>query len=216
MIQLNAVFNLATTCLTTRNSQRERQGWKAPSFFSKTLTTAAESPFSNGTVERHNGILYEAMVNTQKDIGCDPETALAWVVSTKNSLQNHGGFSPNQLVFGHNINMPTVLTDKVPAFESTTSSEILRKNLEALHTARTKFIEAESSERIRRALHKKVRSYADVKYESGDKVFYFIFFSIKLFNLHYTNKQRAYNIEIKSIKRNYYTCTEPYEPLQKS
>ena len=36
---------------------------------------------------------------------------------------------------------------------------------------------------------------------------------IKLSNLHYTNKQRAYNIEIKNIKRNYYTCTEPYEPL---
>ena len=42
------------------------------------------------------------------------------------------------------------------------------------------------------------------------------FFSIKLSNLHYTNKQRAYSIEIKNIKRNYYTCTEPYEPLQKS
>ena len=41
-----------------------------------------------------------------------------------------------------------------------------------MHTARTKFIEPESSERIRRALRKKVRSYADVKYESGDKVFY--------------------------------------------
>ena len=42
------------------------------------------------------------------------------------------------------------------------------------------------------------------------------FFSIKLSNLHYTNKQRTYNIEIKNKKRNYYTCTEPYEPLQKS
>ena len=41
-------------------------------------------------------------------------------------------------------------------------------------------------------------------------------FSIKLSNLQYTNKQRAYNIEIKNIKRNYYTCTEPYEPLEKS
>ena len=41
-----------------------------------------------------------------------------------------------------------------------------------MHTARTKFIEAESSERIRRALPKKVKSYADVKYESGGKVFY--------------------------------------------
>ena len=138
----------------------------------ETLTTAAESPFSNGIVERHNGILYEAMIKTQKDVGCDAETALCWAVSAKNSLQNHGGFSPNQLVFGHNTNMPTVLTDTIPAFESTTSSEILRKNLEALHTARTKFIEAESSEKIKRALRKKVRSYADVKYENGDKVFY--------------------------------------------
>ena len=43
----------------------------------ETLTTAAESPFSNGTVERHNGTLYEAMVKTQKDVECDPETALA-------------------------------------------------------------------------------------------------------------------------------------------
>ena len=42
------------------------------------------------------------------------------------------------------------------------------------------------------------------------------FFSIKLSNLHYTNKQRAHNIEIKNIKGNYYTCTKPYEPFQKS
>ena len=32
-IQLNEVFNLATTCLATANSQRERQHLKAPSFF---------------------------------------------------------------------------------------------------------------------------------------------------------------------------------------
>ena len=54
----------------------------------ETLTTAAESPFSNGTVERHNGILYEAMVKTQKDVGCDPKTALAWAVSAKNSRKS--------------------------------------------------------------------------------------------------------------------------------
>ena len=33
LIQLSEVFDLATTCLTTRKSQRERQRWKAPSFF---------------------------------------------------------------------------------------------------------------------------------------------------------------------------------------
>ena len=45
---------------------------------------------------------------------------------------------------------------------------------------------------------------------------YIYIFPIKLSNLHYTNEQRAYNIEIKNIKRDYYTCTEPYDSFQKS
>ena len=137
-----------------------------------TETTAAESPFSNGIVERHNGILYEAMMKTIKDTACDADMALAWAVSAKNALQNASGYSPNQLVFGRNTNMPTVLTDLPPALENTTASDIVRKNLEALHAARKNFIEAESSERVRRALRHKVRSYADQHYESGQKVFY--------------------------------------------
>ena len=32
MIQLNEVFNLATTCPDTKNSQKEKQHWKALSF----------------------------------------------------------------------------------------------------------------------------------------------------------------------------------------
>ena len=58
-------------------------------------------------------------------------------MSAQNALQNCGGCSPNQLVFGRNVNMPTVLEDKLPALESNTSSDILRKNLEALHSARS-------------------------------------------------------------------------------
>ena len=45
-------------------------------------------------------------------------------------------------------------------------------NLNALHTARKSFIEAESSSRIRRALSHNVRTYADVTYTSGDIVYY--------------------------------------------
>jgi len=67
---------------------------------------------------------------------------LAWAVSAKNALQNASGYSPNQLVFGRNTNMPTVLTDLPPALENTTASDIVRKNLEALHAARKNFIEA--------------------------------------------------------------------------
>ena len=85
-----------------------------------------ESPFSNGIVERHNKVLYETMMKTRQDADCDDDVALAWACSAKNALQNHGGYSPNQLVFGYNVNIPTVLTDKLPALSTTTSSEIIR------------------------------------------------------------------------------------------
>ena len=137
-----------------------------------TETTAAESPFSNGIVERHNSILYEAMCKTMKETKCEPDLALAWSVSAKNSLASSNGYSPNQLVFGQNANMPSLLTDMPPALEPTTSSEIVRKNLEALHSARKNYIQAESSERIRRALHHKVRSFADEEYKLGEKVYF--------------------------------------------
>ena len=138
----------------------------------ETATTAAESPFSNGMVERHNLVLAEAMHKTIDDVHCEPKVALAWAVCAKNSLQSHNGFSPNHLVFGHNVNIPSVLIDKLPALESSTSSDIIRENMTAMHVARQKFIEAESSEKIRRALRHKVRSYADVKYSNGDRIYY--------------------------------------------
>ena len=70
----------------------------------ETSATPGESPFSNGVVERNKKVLYEALMKTMKDAQCDVETSLAWAVSTKNALQNHGGYSPNQLVFGTNVN----------------------------------------------------------------------------------------------------------------
>ena len=56
---------------------------------------------------------------------------------------NHGGFSLNQLVFGHNINLPSVLTDALPAPENCTSSDTIRKNREVMQKARESHIQAE-------------------------------------------------------------------------
>ena len=127
-------------------------------------TTAGESLFNNGTVERHNKVLAHAMQKTLDDVKCELDMALVWAVSAENALQNCSGYSPNQLVFVRNVNMPTVLEDKLSALESNTSGDIIRKNLEALHSARKNFIQAESSERIRQALRHNVCTYAD---ESG-------------------------------------------------
>ena len=49
-------------------------------------TTAAESPWSNGTCERHNTVLSEAVTKTMVDTKCDLETAPAWALCAKNSL----------------------------------------------------------------------------------------------------------------------------------
>ena len=138
----------------------------------KVATTAAESPFSNGIVERNNLIVAEAMKKTLADQKCKPEIALASAVAAKNSLASYGGVSPNMLVFGYNTNFPSVLTDELPALSTKAENDVIRTNIEARHTAREKYIQAESSEKIKRALRSKVRNYSDLKYESGDKVFY--------------------------------------------
>ena len=111
----------------------------------ETSTTPGESPHNNGTVERNNAVLYEITMKTKDDAKCNLDTALAWAVCAKNSLQNCFGYSPNQLVFGCNTNLPSVITDLPPALNETTSSEIIRRNLEALHSARENCIKAESS-----------------------------------------------------------------------
>ena len=70
-------------------------------------TTAAESLWSNGLVERHNGILGKTV---RKMMSCRPnyslETGVAWTIAAKNSLKNVYRFSPNQLVFGKKLQLP--------------------------------------------------------------------------------------------------------------
>ena len=112
------------------------------------------------------------MSKTVEETNCDPRLALAWAVSSHNSLCNHLGFSPNQLVFGFNPNYPSVLSDDLPALDTTTSNDLIRKMLNMKHTSWKQFVEAENSNRIRRALSHNVRTYSDVKFTNGDVVYY--------------------------------------------
>lgn len=129
----------------------------AENFNIEIKTTAAYSPWSNGLLERHNHTLTEIVTKVRASNGCDWETALDWALMAKNTLQNVHGYSPHQLVFGQNPNLPSVLIDKPPALEGTTKSEWVAKHISALHAARKAFTEAECSERIRRALRKQLR-----------------------------------------------------------
>ena len=143
----------------------------AECFNIRVSTTAAESPWSNGCNERYNGIISEMVEKVLADTKCSLEVALAWAVSAKNSLQNHYGFSPNQLVFGRNPNYPSILYDELPALENKTSYEIVRTNANARHSARSAFIQKESCEKLRRAMLHKVRPTGET-FNNGDHVFY--------------------------------------------
>ena len=124
----------------------------------KLLCTAAYSPWSNGVCERLNAILGLSVNKIKAESECDVCTALAWAVSTRNSLHNFGGFPPNQLVFGYNPSLPNIASDGPPALELSSNSELVARNLNAMHHARREFICNESNERIRRALLHQVRA----------------------------------------------------------
>ena len=55
----------------------------------RVLTTAAMSPWSNGLVERHNATLSETLYRIMENKDIDIETALAWAISAKNSLESY-------------------------------------------------------------------------------------------------------------------------------
>ena len=135
-------------------------------------STAAESPWSNGVVERHNATLGNMVYKIVADTNCSIENALVWAVSAKNALSNNLGFSPNQLVFGRNPNLPSTLTSQLPALRTKTSSELVAEHLNALHSARRAFIQTESSKKIKTALARQTRTTTSKDFNNGDRVYY--------------------------------------------
>ena len=87
-------------------------------------------------------------------------------------MKNVYGFSSNQLVFGSNPNLPNNMDSRLPDHEGKTSSEIVAKNLNAMHSAWKALIKSESNEQIRQALCHQTRTSGDTKYLTSDMIFY--------------------------------------------
>ena len=138
----------------------------------KVKTTAAYAPWSNGLVERHNGLIGESVNKVIAETGVSVEIALAWCVAAKNSIHNVYGYSPNQLVFGKNPIYPSILDANLPALEESTSSTIVATHLNALHAARQAMVKSESSIKLKRALKSKTRTHSDIVYQPRDKVYW--------------------------------------------
>ena len=136
------------------------------------MLTPAESPWSNGIVERHNAVLRKMVHKLMLDEKRFPiDVIVAWSVSAKNALNTCYGYSPNQLAFGGNPNFLSNLTNNPPGMEDITYSELVSKHLCAIHEARKAFIEAESNDKLRQALKTKRRVTTGISYDL-DLVYY--------------------------------------------
>ena len=139
----------------------------------RVAATAGYSPWSNGIVERHNAVIANMILKIVSDSSCSISNALVWAVSAKNALSNNKGYSPNQLVFGRNPNLPSVLTSKPPALRTHTPSKLIAEHLNAIHLARQSFIESESSNKLKVALQKHLKTpICSKEFANGDHVYY--------------------------------------------
>ena len=77
------------------------------------------------------------------------------------------GFSPSQLVFGRQPQLPSVMSNKLPAQECVSSVKMYTDRM----NARKVFSEIENSNRLNRAL--KCKTILKMEhYETGDEVYY--------------------------------------------
>ena len=137
-------------------------------------TSPAESPWCNGVIERHNGILGKMIDSTMEETGCNLETAICWCVNAKNTLCNVQGFSPNQLVFGSNPSTPGLLDDKLKlsTLNTETSSKLVADNMNARNAARQKYLQLENDACIKKALTQRVYEGRNKTYHTGDSVYF--------------------------------------------
>ena len=137
----------------------------------KLMCTAAESPWSNGVCERMNYLLGISVQRIMTQMKVNVHIALSWAVAARNSLHNHNGFSPNQLVFGKNPAFPNVLDCDPPALEVPTV-KIIIDNQNARDAAWQGHTCRDANERIRRALLHQVREDNVAQLKNGDNVVY--------------------------------------------
>lgn len=137
-------------------------------------TSPAESPWCQGVVERHNGILGAMVKSVKEEVGCNLDIAISWAVNAKNSLSNTYGFSPHQLVFGSNPRVPSVLNEvePLPTLNTEDIEAAVSDHLNALTIARQKFVELEASDRVKRSLKERVHEGSNAQYCSGDVVYF--------------------------------------------
>jgi len=136
----------------------------------KINTTASHSPFSNGLCEKNHSIVDNMLEKLEYENPKMPfDDLLAWACTAKNAMAMFNGYSPYQIVFGRNPTLPGF--DLHPPSTNDIKGEVLLRHLQALNSAKKAFVEADSSERVRRALRHKIR-ISERSYQPGEMVYY--------------------------------------------
>ena len=82
---------------------------------------------------------------------------------SNNIEPNNKGFSPFQIVYGTNPNIPGIINSTPTSLSSDFASQDVRKHMTRLNTAREAFRIADNDERIKRAFKSKL-SKANAKF----------------------------------------------------
>ena len=137
-------------------------------------TTAAYTPNQNGLNERNHGLAEIVVASLMAD---DPKLTMQEAVNhaafVRNSKINDTGYSPFQLVYGHNPKIPGVVEENHPlSLNTDTRCEIARTMRARQEAARLKYLEKETDKKIKIAAAQRTTNRDDHTFESGERVWF--------------------------------------------
>ena len=135
--------------------------------------TSAESPWQNGTVERHHAtsdIIFEKLMKENPEM--DPQEAVNHAAFAKNTDTNQTGFSPIQLMTGRNPKFPG-LSETSPASSNRECSNKYMKTLKAIDSARVTMREIDCDLKLKKVRSERINPNVEKFYNLGDPVFFY-------------------------------------------
>ena len=135
-------------------------------------TGAAHSPWSYGIVEKHHAVVDKTFESLCRDFPkYKKQTLLQWAMTIKNSTTTATGWSPNQVVFGTNPVLPSLVETNPAMMKEEVVSKTLMENFNALNAARIKYNEALADNQVKKMLKAKLRRNQTV-FMPGDHIYW--------------------------------------------
>ena len=145
----------------------------AAKFGIKLFLTAGNSPWSNGKNERNHFTCDKTIDKLMEDDeSLKLEDAVRKAVYVHNLQVTRRGFSPRQIVFGHQGVVPGISEGTPASMEPVEESDVFRKEFVNRQKTETEYRKVDANERIQKVLAQQTYGYADIAYSVGDLVFF--------------------------------------------